>query len=57
MEIVRLHLEAESSEDAVVVKVSARVSHLCREGFLLNLLLIKNKEGWVIAETGSVHMP
>ncbi len=45
MEIVRLHLEAEGSEDAVVVKVPARVSHLCREGFMLNLLLIKNKEG------------
>ncbi len=51
-----IHLEAPGSEEAVVVKVPARVSHLCREGFMLNLLLIKNKEGWVIAETGSVYM-
>jgi len=34
-----------------------RVNQLCREGFMLNLLMIKTKNGWEIAETGSVFMP
>ena len=53
----KIHLEAPGSEEAVVVKVPARVSQLCREGFVLNLLLIKTRKGWEIAETGSVYMP
>ncbi len=57
METVRFHLEIPGSEDAVVAKVPARVSQLCKEGFMLNLLLIKADVGWVIAETDGVHIP
>ena len=53
----RLQLEELGSEEAVVVNVPARISQLCREGFVLNLLLIKTRKGWEIAETGSVYMP
>ena len=53
----RIHLEGPGSEEAVVVKVPARISQICREGFMLNLLLIKTKKGWEIAEAGSVYIP
>ena len=57
VETGRIHLEAPGSEEAVVVKVPARISQLCREDFMLKLLLIKTKNGWEIAETGRVYMP
>ncbi len=53
----RLHLATPGSEEAVVVNVPTRVSQLCKKGFMLNLLLLKTKKGWVIAETGRVFMP
>lgn len=53
----RLELEELGSEEAVVVKVPDRISQLCREGFVLDLFLIKTRKGWEIAETGRVYMP
>lgn len=52
----RIYLEATGSDEAVAVKVPARISQLCMEGFILNLLLVKTSKGWEIVETGRVFI-
>ncbi len=52
-----LYLENPEDPDApVALAVSRRVSSLCREGWRINLLLVKSEKGWMIEEVGGVHV-
>lgn len=52
-----LYLENPEDPDApLALAVSRRVSRLCREGWSINLLLVKDEKGWMIEEVGGVHV-
>lgn len=50
----KLHLESLDEEETITVTVPEKVSKLCREGWMINLLLVKTAKGWVIADSGGV---
>ncbi|HOL16744.1 MAG TPA: hypothetical protein PLY40_00505 [Bacillota bacterium] len=39
----------------MVVKVPRKISSLCREGWMITLLLVKTASGWRIAWAGTVY--
>lgn len=51
----RLHLEGNGEEPVIVVPVTKKISNLCKNDWMLNLLLVKTEKGWRIAESGCVY--
>lgn len=52
--ILTLETYCAEGEIEVEVKVPLKLSKLCREGWQMNLLLVKTKKGWTIVEAGRV---
>ncbi len=50
-----LHLRAPDIKKNITIQVPEKVSRLCREGWTINMLLVKTHKGWAIDEIGVVY--